>query len=190
MRRISLYLSLLLGLTLSSATAQTETDLDSNVAFYEGESFNYVIYPPDGFRMVTDEAAYDGYSFAFVPEPSTYDSSDIMIGVNIFKIRGLDFNDMVKQDTASIREHYGANMLIRPVDSVFSGSGDILPTFYIDNREIFIPNVMISYYNGKTEVLIFELVISEGTTRFKAEDLFIACLKEFKAMPVGELGYE
>jgi hypothetical protein len=167
-----------------------ESTLDSNIAFYEGEKLNYVIYPPDGYHLMIDEAANDGYSFAFVPRGTTYDSAKVMIGVNIYKIRGMDFKDVLREDTAALRQHYGENVAIRPLDSVVDYSGDLYTAFYIDNKDAFIPNVMIAYFNGGSEMLIFELVISEDALRFKAEDVFISCLERLKAMPVGELGYK
>ncbi len=166
----------------------TEKTLDSNTAYYQGESLNYVIYAPAGFKMILEEAGSDGYSCAFVPEDESFEDADIMIGVNFYKIRGLDFNDAITQDTLSVREHFGESVTIRPVDSVFAASGSAIPTFYINNQRLFLPNVMISYFNGTTEMIIFELVISESVPRFKAEEIYISVLERFKALPIRQLG--
>ena len=162
--------------------------LDSNVAFYEGETLNYVVYPPDGFGMLIDEPTRDGYSFAFVPEGVGYDTADVLVGVNIYKIRGLKFDDVLTEDTLNIRSHFGDDVLIRPVDSVMAWYGDLFTVFYIDLKQAFIPNVMIGYFDGGTEMLIFELVISEKAVRPQAEAQYIQCLQKMKAMPLGELG--
>jgi len=172
----------------NSHAQSSEFSLDSNTAFYEGESFNYVIYPPRDYRMVTDEAKLDGYSFAFVPDSQEYAKADVTIGVNIYKIRGIKFKSILRDDTASIRKHYGKGINIHPVDSVFSFTGDNLKTLYIDDESRFLPNVLISYFNGKTEVVIFELIISEKANRPKAENLFIDCLARFKALKHGSFG--
>lgn len=166
----------------------TEYSLDSNTAFYEGESLNYVIYPPRNYRMVTDEAKIDGYSFAFVPDSQEYAAADVTIGVNIYKIRGIKFKKIVRDDTASIRKHYGKGINIHPVDSIFNFTGHILTTLYIDDETRFLPNVLISYFDGNTEVVIFELLISENSNRPKAEDLFVDCIARFKALKRGTLG--
>ena len=163
---------------------------DDNTAFYEGEKLTYVVYPPLGYKMVIDQATAEGYSFAFVPTDKDYEEAELMVGVNIYKIRGMSFGDALAQDTAGLRQHYGEEVTIRPVDSVFTGSGEMISTFYIDNKEAFIPNVMISYYDGTTEMLIFELVISPSVARFQAEEVFVECLEQFKALPIGDLGYE
>jgi len=172
------------------AGSQAETDLDRNTAFYEGESLNYVIYPPDRYQMVDWEATADGYSFAFIPPEQTYDSADMLIGVNIFKIRGLSFADVVKRDTAAVRKHYGKSISIWPVDSVYAASGQSVATFFVNDTTRFIPNVMLAYVDGQTELLVFELVITERVATITAEDVFIECLEKLKVLPVGQLGYE
>jgi hypothetical protein len=172
------------------AQAEVEPTLDSNTAFYEGESLNYVIYPPEGYQMVDWEATADGYSFAFIPKGQTYDKADLMIGANIFKIRGLKFEEVVTSDTTAIREHYGKDVSIWLVDSVFTASGQLVPTFFINDPAAFIPNVMISYVDGQTELLIFELIITTRVARIKAEDVLIECLEKLKVLPSAELGYE
>ena len=134
------------------------------------------------------EATADGYSFAFVPNGQRYDSAEVTIGVNIYKIRGLVFRDVIARDTTALRQHYGKNVSIRPVDSVFAASGQAVHTFFINDTTRFIPNVMISYVDGRTEMLVLELVIAERAARVKAEDAFMQCLARLKALPIGQLG--
>ena len=170
------------------AGSKPEKGLDRNTAFYKGESLNYVIFPPNQFQMVDWEATGDGYSFAFIPVDQTYDHADLMIGVNIFKIRGLKFRDVVARDTAAVREHYGKRASIRAVDSVFAASGQAVSVFFVNDTSRFIPNVMLGYVDGRTEMLVFELVITDRVARVKAEDAFVQCLRRLKVMPLGELG--
>lgn len=172
----------------SLAVTKPERGLDHNTAFYKGESLNYVIFPPDQYQMVDWEATGDGYSFAFIPPDQKYDNADLMIGVNIFKIRGLKFRDVVAKDTAAVREHYGKRVTIWSVDSVYAASGQPISAFYINDTSQFIPNVMIAYVDGRTEMLVLELVITDRVARIKAEDAFVQCLQRLKVMPVGELG--
>ena len=181
---------LILALTCAVAShSEVSTTLDSNTAFYEGETLNYIIQPPTDFKMIDWEATADGYSFAFIPEGQSYDDADMIIGANIFKIRGLDFGEVVVSDTIELRKHYGNDVSIWSVDSVFTASGYLAPTFFINDPTAFIPNVMISYVNGETELLVFELVITERAIRMKAEDAFIECLGKLKVLPSAELGY-
>ena len=161
--------------------------LDSNTAFYEGESLRYVIPAPRHFRMVTDEAANDGYSFAFIPKTEPYDSSSVMIGVNIYKIRGMKFEAVIVSDTLSMRQHYGPSVDIRQVDPLTSSTMDPLTTFYLNIDRGFIPNAAMAYFDGGTEIVIFELVISEDVLRFKAEELFADCIKHFRPLKQGTL---
>lgn len=188
MRLITLCL-IALALGAPAAFAETETTLDSNTAFYEGETLNYIISPPTDFKMVDWEATPDGYTFAFIPRHASYTEAEMMIGANIFKIRGLTFDEVVVSDTSALRGHYGNEVSIWPVDSIFTASGYEVPTFFINDPTGFIPNVMISYVNGETELLVFELVITERATRFKAEDVFIECLEKLRILPSAELGY-
>ena len=169
--------------------AEIETMLDSNTAFYEGETLNYIIHPPSHYRMIDWEATADGYTFAFIPDGQSYDEADQMIGANIFKIRGLNFDEVIVGDTIALRKHYGDEVSIWAVDSVFTASGSLIPTFFINDPANFIPNVMISYVNGETELLIFELIVTDRSVRMKAEDAFFECLGKLKVLPAAELGY-
>ena len=189
MNKTSLIL-LLSALAAGSVLADPGATLDSNVAFYEGEKLNYVFYPPDGYRMIDQQAIDDGYSFAFIPDGQTYTEADLMIGVNIFKIRGMSFENALDADTALMHEHYGKNAVIWTVDSVFIANGETIPTFFVNDTTGFIPNVMVSYYDGDSEMVIFELVITSRVARFQAEEIYIECLERFKALPIGDLGYE
>lgn len=183
-------LCLLISLCLAGGmAAQNGTPvLDSNTAYYEGENLRYVFPAPREFKMVTDEAIEDGYSFAFIPRHGDYRTALMTIGVNIYKIRGISFDAVLSQDTASIREHYGADLVISPVDSVMTGSGVPLRSFYLDSKSRFLPNVMISYFDGKTELVIFELVIDPNALRPKAEEIYLAAIQDFRAMRHGTLG--
>jgi hypothetical protein len=168
-------------------TASTER-ADSNNAFYAGETFDYVLKAPAHFKMITNEARQDGYSFAFIPDTCSYQTASLLIGVNIYKVRGLAFANVLANDTISIREHYGPDLVLRPLNSVRNGSGDLLTDFYLDNKKQFIANVMTAYYFGSTELLILELSIAPGTIRPEAEKAFIRCLELFTATKRGQLG--
>jgi hypothetical protein len=188
MNTIRCLLMLLILAATSLAGSKPEKGLDRNTAFYKGETLNYVIYPPDGFQMVDWEATGDGYSFAFIPAGQEYDHADLMIGVNIFKIRGLKFLDVVARDTAAVHKHYGKRASIRTVDSVFAASGQAVSVFFVNDTSRFIPNVMLGYVDGRTEMLVFELVITDRVVQVKAEDAFVQCLRRLRVMPLGELG--
>ena len=190
MKRV-IYLLLAGALVCSGAYATPTYDdpVDTNTAFYEGETLNYVFNPPPYFKMVSREAVADGYSFAFIPDADSYDSTDILIGVNIYKIRELDVDDVVASDTASLRKHYGPDVVMREVDSILAFDGQSARTFYIDSPERFLPNVMISYVDGGSEIVIFELVISETALRFAAESKFVSAVRNLHIMPKKELGY-
>jgi hypothetical protein len=187
MRKVSLVLALLF--LASGVMAQNgQIVIDSNTAFYEGENLRYVFPPAASLKMVTGEAAVDGYSFAFIPKVDDYNSALMIVGVNIYKIRGLSCDSVISMDTSALRTHYGPDVVIRPVDSVFAGSGEPVKTFYIDSKKRFLPNVMVAYYDGKSEIVIFELVIDPNTIRPKAEELFMSCVTGFKALKRGTLG--
>ena len=175
---------LLSGVLLAGQPGYT---LDSNSAFYEGESLNYVMSPPDGFRLVTYKAKFDGYSLAFIPDDEIYDSASVIIGVHIYKIRGMSFNEALVEDTNSIRGYYGKNLIINPIESLTNASHQKLTSFYLDNKQQFIPNVMISYFDGGSEMIIFELVIRDDVTRFKTEEPFVQCVQRFRSLKKGEL---
>jgi hypothetical protein len=168
---------------------------DSSSAFYEGAADAYVFHPPDGFRLVIDEAAGDGNSFAFVPESQDYDSAEVMVGVTIYSAGGdtLDqaaFTSFIAEDTAAIRSYYGDSLEIWPVDSMVTGNDTFLPTFYFNRDTGFVPTVMVSYYRGPSELVILELLISDRFPRFKAEPVFDQTLRRFKVLPKASLDGE
>ena len=127
-----------------------------------------------------------------MPEGQLYDSADITIDINIFRfkqrINKVDFfSELIKDDTLQIRKHYGKTLLIRPVDSVFNKDGKLLPTLYFNDSTRFIPTVMMSYFDGAQEVLIFELTIKRLQPKFVAEQKFTECLGKFRTLIRGDI---
>lgn len=183
-------------LGMSAAMAQDTTKaLDNNTAFYEGEKQNYVIPPPEGFKMIFEEAVDDGFSFAFIPDSDNYDSASIILGVNMFRIKEdrratFNLNDLIASDTSSIREVFGGDLQMEEVNPIGTEGGQALRTLYLKDTTTFIPNVMMSYYYGGSEVIIFDLSVSGTIPRFKAEDLYVSFLKNFKILPKGTLENE
>ncbi len=185
--------TLFITITLLSCAAfahasEPEMGLDSNTAFYEGEAFSYTMSAPDGYKLVTYFAKLDGYSFAFIPKDQTYDSASIILGVHIYKIRGMTFGDALLADTSAVRAHYGGDLILNPVEGTTNATNHSLTTFYLDDKSRFIPNVMMSYFPGGNEMVIMELVITPGVMRVQAEEVFMSGLKRFKALMKGELG--
>ncbi len=171
-----------------SAVAEQTYTLDSNTAFFEGVALAYVFSPPPNMRLITDEAKADGYSFAFIAESDEYHEAGATVGVTIYSLGENSFQSIIETDTSAIREHYGGSLTITPVDSLSIFDGRTIPSFYIDDKSRFIPNIMVSYFDGGAEIVLFELTITaNGLPRFLAEQLYIACIQRFKAMPLGEL---
>jgi hypothetical protein len=169
------------------ATPQ-HASLDSNTAFYDGELYRYVIPAPNNFKLVIEEAFADGYSMAFIPKPERYDSASIIIGINIYKTGGASFDSLVMQDTATIRHHFGSGVKIEEVLPFPIFNGDLTRTFYLKREHGYVPNAILSYFDGENEMIIFELVITENVILGKAEQLFEECLRSFKPLKRGTLG--
>jgi len=186
-------LIILIALLCGGISAQeTPNTLDSNTAFYAGNSLRYVILPPDGYRMVTDMAIEDGYSFAFVPNGASYDSASVIIGVNIFQVkqqpkREFTLDDLIHDDTTSLRSHFGEDLIVSEVEPIETEGGHMLRTLYLNFKTTFIPNVMMSYFDGDSEVIIFDLSVSDKIPRFEAERDYLDCLKKFKALRKADL---
>ncbi len=164
---------------------------DSSTAFYRGESMNYVFSPPNGFKMEDKDVLADGYSFAFIPEDESYDSANVVIGVTIYNLASykerFSYKQILTDDTSSIHKQYGSKMAIWPVDSIFNFNGEIVPTYYFNHSDKFVPIVMISYYDAGDEMVIIDLSISDMYPRFKAEEIFDESLGLFKVLKHGEL---
>ncbi len=202
-----LLILLALGLILVGVGAAQDQDLpvpipdiddeeavpDSNTAFFEGQASNYILYAPGRFRLIVEEAIDDGYSLAYVPEGDRYDSSGMMITALIYSFgkqrkKTPSYDEVVPSDTGDIRSHYGEDLTFEPLDSIVNASGESIRTYYLNDMTRFIPNIMVAYYDGGEEMLIFELTIAEGYPRFVAEEIFLGFLSEFKALKKGKLG--
>lgn len=176
---------------VSTVDAQ-EVILDSNTAFYEGQRYRYVIAPPTGFRMVTEEAQADGFSFAFIPGAETYAEAGVWIRANLFRLNQQaaaegSFEMILTEDTSALREVYGPGLIISQVDSLADAERRPFKTFYLNDESRFMPDVMVSYFDGGTEVLLLNLSIQEGHPRFEAEISYDQCLSRFKALEKAEL---
>jgi len=194
MRYIFVILSLLLLFSQAVFATEPATALDSNTAFYEGIKYSYIISPPDNFVMNTVDAVDDGYSFAFIPDGENFDKASIIIGVNIFKIKaelkdGFNLDMLIENDTSAYRLHYGYKINIEEVKPIQNSSQFNLRTIYFNDTTGYIPNVMISYFDGEAEIIIFDLSISPLVPRFTAEKLFTAFLGNFKILLKGKLGF-
>ncbi len=189
----TLTILLLLGLLAAAPAAQeVDSTLDNNTAFFEGKNVSYVITPPDGFLMVMDEAIADGYSFAFIPKDEAYDSATVRIGIHIFRIKdelksNFSIDQVISEDTAGLREHFGETIVIGEVDSVVTKSGFAVRNFFLNDTTVFIPNVMMSYLHGGSEILIFDLSIMIDYPRFMAEQVYMECLEQIKVLVKGTL---
>jgi len=189
----TLIIFLLLGFLATAATAQeADSTLDNNTAFFEGETVSYIISPPSGYVMVMDDAIADGYSFAFIPDGENYDSATVRIGIHIFRIKEeqkskFTIDDVISEDTSGIREHFGPSIIIREVDSVITKSGFAVRNFFLNDTTVFIPNVMMSYLHGGSEILIFDLSIILDYPRFMAEQVYMECLENLKVLVKGKL---
>ncbi len=159
---------------------------DSNVAFYEGIELSYIFRAPGDLILLIDEPIRNGYSLAFVENNLTYDLSEIRIDITIIDVKNSfkDFNlsKFISAELKEIKMHFGELSEISFVDSVLSRSMEKIPTFFINNPGLFIPNVMIAYFSDDQELIIFELSIKEGYPRFEAEKIFIQLLQEFKSL--------
>ena len=182
------YFLLIMLLACSALGASKDVVLDSNTAFYDGETFRYVIPAPRQFKLIVDEAYADGYSMAFLPKLESYDSASVMIGVNIYKLGGTSIQALIASDTTSLRKHYGRAVEIREVQPLSTLTGEAARTFYLKQEKGFVPNAAIAYFDGGAEVVIFELVLSESIMRSKAEQLFSDFVRNFKPSKKGTLG--
>ncbi len=184
----------LLIIFMNSSVFATEPDslLDNNTAFYEGDLYSYIIAPPVHFKMNSEEATDDGYSFAFIPTSDKYADASMIIGINIFKIKKsketpFTLEMLITDDTTSIRKHFGNDIDIAEVEAIQTATTDKLRTIYFNSKDGTTPNVMMSYFDGKSEILIFDLTISEKVPRFQAEKIYLECLNKIKILTKGKL---
>jgi len=183
-QKLVVFIAVLVTLPGLVGAIEAESTLDSNTAVHEGKDLIYMMRPPAGFQLITEAAAADGYSIAFIPEGEPYDSATTTIAVTIFTIGKNPFWQLVMADTMALRRHFGPTADIRAIDSVANFDGRRLESVYINDPTRFIPNVSFSYFDGGSEVVIFELIITErGIPRFLAESLYYECILAFKTLP-------
>ncbi|MGH8016165.1 MAG: hypothetical protein ACREBV_08245 [Candidatus Zixiibacteriota bacterium] len=184
----------LLTFCASAAFAQSGGGdrLDKNVSMFEGKEFAYVIYPPAGYELVTDEAVEAGYSMAYIPKWQKYENAHIVIDINIFKMTNTAADDafittLVAEDIKMLKKQYGSGLTVRAVDSIYNANGKLVPTFYFNDTTRFIPTVMMSYFNGKSEIIIFQLSIGKTQKRVEAEEIYLDCVSSFKSLIKGDI---
>ena len=191
MRKLLILLIALLAISGLNAQELDSTIFDDNTAFFEGEVYSYLIPPPSDFIMNSTEATDEGYSFAFIPKDDEYVGASIIIGINIYKIKeeskNITIDEILSADTSAVREHFGKGVVISEVEPIQTLTSDKMRTVYLNDDEHFLPNVMISYLNGQTEILIFELTITEDTPKFIAEKKYLECLNKIKVLTKGEI---
>jgi len=122
---LPLLLLLLILWAVNTYAAEVEPGyvLDSSTAVYEGAKQTYLIPPPANFKLVTDEIAVDGYSLAFIPEGEDYLEASTIIAVTIYTLGELPFGEILTADTVGLRDFYGDDLIIHPVDSVLNFAG-------------------------------------------------------------------
>jgi hypothetical protein len=176
------YLIPILSILLATTSVADKTKLDNNSAFYEGATYNYVMPSPPGYQMFVEEAGWEGYSFAFVPEKEKYATASVHIAVTIYKQTDITLAALLKRDTVQIRRDYGKNVVIRAVDPVKTSSGEIVKMFYVDDKSRFIPTVILAYLDGRTEFAAYQLSIAKDTPRFEAEIAFDETIRRTKLL--------
>lgn len=187
------YTVALLCLAANSISSPRSTDfLDKSVSMFEGQEYAYVIYPPNGYQLVTDDAKAAGYSLAFIPLGQSYKNASVTIDVNIFRVEKAKADnaymiDFILDDINQLKKHFGKRLVIRTVDSVFNANKQMMPTLYVNDSSRFIPTVMLSYFNGKSEIIIFQLTIGRTQPRFEAEEIYLACINAFKSLIKGDI---
>ena len=192
MLKIFSFITILFLITPLLFSQEADSQYDDNTAFYEGEKFNYIIEPPSGFEMNSEESTDDGFSFAFIPKGEKYSEASIVIGINIFKLKKdpkkkFTLDMLINGDTTAVRKHFGKNIEISEVAPIKTLTGDAMRTIYFNTEKGFIPNVMMSYLDGESEILIFDLSISDVTPRFKAEKKYLECLENIKVLTKGTI---
>ncbi len=192
MRRILLAAVLSLPAILGISALGSSDKADKNISVFEGADYAYVIYPPGGYQLITEQAIEAGYSLAFIPEGQTYENASVIIDVNIFRLEKAKADnayviELIKDDIKQVRKHFGKSLTIHTVDSVFNANKRLMPTLYFNDSSRFIPTVMMSYFNGRSEIIIFQLSIGRSQPRFEAEDVFMDCLGAFKSLVKGDI---
>lgn len=174
--------------SLCIVSARTETLTDDNSAFFQGEKRNYIFSPPPSWKLLIEEPGRDGYSFAFVPEGKSYDSSDVLITVTIYTLHNNTYAQLIESDTSALREHYGSAMTIANHTSLAGRKLENMQAFSLTDSKQFVPTAMLSYFNGEQEIVIFELTILPQSNRTRAEAAFASCVTQFRTLTRKELG--
>ncbi len=186
-----MYYKLILISSLLSFTAMNAnndyTDVLVNSAYYDGLHLTYVIPPPAQFKMVVEPARTDGYSFGFIPTDAIYDSAGIIIGVTIINLIDEDtadhpFETIITEDTLEIRQFYGNTLEIQPADSMFNSNGEFVIAMKLRAPDRHIPTSLVAYYNGTTEMLIFEVLTKAWFPQYTASDILRECLTDFRVL--------
>lgn len=153
-----LYLFLVLILCLSVVFSQESEEPDQ--AYYEGRTYSYLFEAPEDWILDIDNAYEDGYTAALFPEEQTYTYSDMTILIWVFKNDSLSFGEFVTADSAYYLKR-NDGLQFRKTDTLFVDDGIRAIVMEADDPGAESSIAMIGYIDVRTEVVIYELSISE-----------------------------
>jgi hypothetical protein len=150
---------------------------DTSYAYYEGKTFSYFFEAPEGWILNLEDAYAEGYTAAMYPEGQEYSNSKAIIYVWIFENNDYDFAGFISADSAHYAKKDKAEFL--RTDTLELESGDIAIILEVDDPGGASKLAMIGYVDAVTEIIIYELRITDRVYFAEADGKFREALTRF-----------
>lgn len=179
MKRARKHIIRWLLILVTPATFATAQEFpDTNYAFYEGRTYSYIMEAPEGWVVDLENSYEDGFTAALYPEGESYFDAYVIIFIWIFK-----------NDTLSIREFISADSLnylrdneyleFRRSDSIATAEDSYATILETEDPGAESTIAAVGYIDAKTEIIIYELNISERMLFAEGDSKFREALTAF-----------
>jgi hypothetical protein len=134
--------------------------------------------PPGGWLLALEKAQADGYSAAFYPEDTDYETAERVIFIWIYKNDSLTFNQFISQHSSEYIRQDSQTVIIA-ADSLYVNDSVVIKIFEFDDPGGISTLAEVAYIDLKTEIVIYELNIADRESFITAEGEFLEALRRF-----------
>ncbi len=168
----------LMTLLLLNSLAFAQDDLDSNYAFYEGQTLSYLLEAPEDWVLNLDDANFDGLSACFYPDDMTYFDNKLCIKVWIFKLDSLSFDEFISSDS-SYYLNTVEDIEFKNPDTLKITEKQIAVILRVKDPGALYTLAAVAYIDAVSEIIIYELNISGRQFDLVSQVKFKEALEKF-----------
>jgi len=144
-------------IVLAGSLVYAQNDPDSNYAFYEGQTYSFLMEAPEEWKLNLEDAQFDGLSAFFCPEEMDYFDAKYGISIWIFKLDSLTFREFITADSSA---YAGSDSLeFDKIDSLDLADDKKAIALRVKDPGGVSSTAIIAYIDGGKDIIIYELNI-------------------------------